>query len=198
MVFSHFVLMLLTGVLVLSGFVAVSDYRFRRIPNQYLLIASIYALAIYISMFFFFSPAQVLRGFLMSFLGFVIGGLVLYPPYRLKQVGAGDVKLMMVLGLFMGPKGIIFTLLIGAILGGIWALGLAWRFGGIKHMWYNLKFMAKSAYLTGFQEMGWDLKSEKAIKMPYGVALCGGAVLVAIEQMHLHYHKLLAFYQSVQ
>lgn len=198
MVFSHFVIMLLTGVLVLSGFVAVSDYKYRRIPNKYLLIATFYVISIFVAMFFFFPPLQVLKGFFMSVLGMMIGGLVLYPPYRIKQVGAGDVKLMMVFGLFMGARGIILTLLIGAILGGIWALVLAWKHGGVRHMWYNIKYMARSAYLTGFQEMGWDLKSDGAIKMPYGVALCGGAALVAIEQLHLQYHKLLEFYQLAQ
>jgi len=198
MVFSHFVILLLTGVLVLSGFVAVSDYKYRRIPNSYLLIATTYALSIFIAMFFFLPPFQVFRGFLMSILGLVIGGLFLYPAYMIKQVGAGDVKLMMVFGLFMGARGTILTILIGAMIGGLWALVLAWKHGGLKHMWYNMKYMAKSAYLTGFKDMGWDLKSDGAIKMPYGVALCAGASLIAIEQLHLQYHKLLAFYQTIQ
>lgn len=157
-----------------------------------------YALSIFIAMFFFFPPFQVLKGLLMSLVGLLLGGLLLYPSYLIKQVGAGDVKLMMVFGFFMGPKGIIFTLLIGAMLGGLWALGLAWKHGGVSHMWYNIKFMARSAYLTGFKEMGWDLKSEKALKMPYGVALCGGAAFVAIEQLFVQYHKLLALYHVVQ
>lgn len=196
--FSHFVILLLSGVLVLCGFVAVSDYKYRRIPNKYLLIATIYAISIYMVMFMFMPPFIVLKGFLMSLLGMVLGGLFLYPAYLIKQVGAGDVKLMMVFGLFMGMRGVLLAVLVGAILGGLWALGLAWKHGGLGHLWYNIKFMARSAYLTGFKEMGWDLKSEGAIKMPYGVALCGGAALIAIEQIHLHYHKLLAFYQAVQ
>lgn len=198
MLFSHFVIMLLSGLLVLCGFVAVSDYKYRRIPNRYLLIAIIYAVGIFMAMLFFFPPLQVLRGFSMSLLGVVLGGLFLYPAYMVKQVGAGDVKLVMVFGLFMGMRGVLLAIFIGAMIGGLWALGLAWKHGGLGHLWYNMKFMARSAYLTGFKEMGWDLKSEGAIKMPYGVALCAGAVLMAIEQLHLHVHKLLAFYQAVQ
>ena len=134
----------------------------------------------------------------MSLFGLLLGGLLLYPSYLIKQVGAGDVKLMMVFGFMMGPRGAVLTLLIGAMIGGIWALALAWKHGGFRHMWYNIKFIARSAYLTGFKEMGWDLKSDGAIKMPYGVALCGGAALVAIEQLFVQYEKLLAFYHVVQ
>lgn len=198
MVFSHFVVLLLTGLLTLCAFVSFSDYKYRRIPNKYLLIASCYALFIFFTMLFYLPVDQVFKGFLMSILGIIIGGLFLYPAYMLKQVGAGDVKLMMVFGLFMGPKGTILTILIGAMIGGVWALALAWKHGGLKHMWYNMKFMAKSAYLSGFQDMGWDLKSEKAIKMPYGVALSAGAAVIAIEQLNLQYHKLVIYYQSIQ
>ena len=198
MVFSHFVILLLTGLLVLCGFVAVSDYKYRRIPNSYLKVATYYALFIFAAMFIYLPAGQVLRGFLMSLLGLVIGGLFLYPAYLVKQVGAGDVKLMMVFGLFMGARGTILTILIGAMIGGLWALALAWKHGGLKHILYNMKFMAKTAYLTGFKDMGWDLKSEKAIKMPYGVALCGGAAIIAVEQLILQYHKLIEFYQTLQ
>lgn len=197
MVFSHFVILMLVGVLVLCAFVSVSDYKYRRIPNKHLLVATIYIVGIYVAMLFFLPPVQVLKGFMMALLGLVVGGLFLYPAYAIKQVGAGDVKLMMVLGLFMGPRGTILTILIGAMIGGLWALALAWKHGGLKHMWYNMKFMAKSAYLSGFKDMGWDLKSEKAIKMPYGVALSAGASFVAIEQLILQYHKLLEFYQTL-
>lgn len=197
MLFSHFVILLLSGLIVLCGFVAVSDYKYRRIPNKYLAVAITYALCVFVSMMFYLPLSGVLRGFLMSVLGVVLGGLFLYPSYLIKQVGAGDVKLVMVFGLFMGMRGVILAVLIGAMIGGLWALFLAWRHGGFGHMWYNMKFMARSAYLTGFKDMGWDLKTEKAIKMPYGVALCAGAALVAIEQLHLHIQKLQMLYEVI-
>lgn len=189
---SYYIIALLLGLIVLSVAVSISDFKFRRIPNQYLLYALIYALFIFIAMALELPLKGVAKGFLFSILGFVIGGLFLLPPYLLKQVAAGDVKLMMVFGFYLGPKGVIFALLNGAIIGGIWALVLAWQLGGLSHMVYNLKFMARSAYLTGFREMGWDLRSEKAIKMPYGVALSIGAILVAVWQIYIQTQKILA------
>lgn len=194
MVFSHFVLLLLGGVIVLSLMVAVKDYQYRRIPNLYLLYAVVYWLVIFIGMFITLPALEVVRGLILSLIGMVLGGLFFYMPYKLKQVGAGDVKLVMVLGLYLGMRGVILAVLIGAMLGGVWALGLAWKHGGLKHLCYNLKFMARSAYLSGFQQLGWDLKSEGAIAMPYGVVLSAGAILVALEQVQLHVSKLVALF----
>ena len=194
MIFSHFVLALLFGLLILCVLVSISDFKYRRIPNRYLLNATFYALALFALMFAFLPVAQVARGFFMSLMGVLLGGLFLYPPYKLKQVGAGDVKLAMVFGLFLSVKGVILSILIGAMIGGVWALGLAWKHGGLGHMWYNMKYMAKSVYLSGFKDMGWDLRSEGAVTMPYGVALCLGAGIIAVEQVWIHYHKIIEFY----
>ena len=198
MFFSHFIILLLFGLITLCGFVSISYYKYRRIPNKYLLVATGYFIIIFLTMLIKLPALQVLKGLLMSFLGMMVGGLFLYPPYKLKQVGAGDVKLVMVFGFYLGMRGVILSILMGAMIGGLWALILAWRHGGLKHMWYNMKYMARSVYLSGFTDMGWDLKSEGAIKMPYGVALSAGASIIAVEQILIHYHKILNLYQTVQ
>lgn len=191
MVFSGFVAALLAGLLALAAIVSVYDYRFRRIPNAALIWASVYALLVFAAMAFSLPIGDVAKGFLFAIMGILLGGFFLYVPYRYKQVGAGDVKLMMVFGLFLGPKGVILALLNGALIGGLWALVLAWKIGGLGHMWYNMKHMAQSIWLSGGKEMGWDLRSEGAIAMPYGVALSIGAALVAIWQLKLHIGRLL-------
>lgn len=188
---SPFVVALLAGLILLSCMVAWQDFRTRRIPNNFLLWGTVYALAVFAAMAVFLPLGQVARGFLFSLLGVLLGGFFLYVPYRYKQVGAGDVKLMMVYGLFLGPKGVILALLNGALVGGVWALYLAWRIGGLGHLWYNLKFMARSVYLSGGKEMSWNLRSENALVMPYGVALAIGAISVAAWQLHLHLGRLL-------
>ncbi len=186
----HFIVALLVGAIVLSLFAAWHDIRTRRIPNRLLKWGILYFLAIFIAMAFLLPIGNVLKGFLFALLGMVLGGAFLYFPYQYRQVGAGDVKLMMVYGLLLGPKGVILALLNGAIVGGIWALALAWRIGGLKHMFYNMKFMARTVWLSGGKDMGWDLRSEGAIAMPYGVALAAGAILVCVWQLNLHLGRL--------
>lgn len=193
-IFPLFVVALLSGLILLSIAVSITDFKYRRIPNQYLLIALVFAVAVYLAMGTVLPIKDVFKGVLFAILGFLIGGLLLLPPYMLKQVAAGDVKLMMVFGFYLGPKGIILALLNGAIVGGIWALVLAWQIGGLSHMLYNLKFMARSAYLTGFKELGWDLRNQEAVKMPYGVALSIGAISVALWQIFI---RLQPFMEAI-
>lgn len=191
--FSYFIVALQIGLLALAAAVSISDFKYRKIPNKYLLWALIFALLVFFTMFFFFPPKQVGMGFLRGFMGFMVGCLLLLPSYFIRQVAAGDVKLLMVFGFFLGPKGVVLALLNGAIIGGLWALAIAWQQGGLGHVFYNIKYMARSAYLTGFKEMGWDLRNTQAIKMPYGVALSAGAALVALWQLYIHLGKLLGY-----
>lgn len=193
--FHHYVLALLLGLISLSVSVSYTDLKYRKIPNKYLMIAMLYALCVFAAMTTALPIKDVAKGFLFSLAGVFIGLLLLLPAYFLKQVAAGDVKFMMVIGFFLGPKGTILALLYGAIVGGIWALVLAWQIGGFNHMIYNLKFMARSAYLTGFKELGWDLRNTDAIKMPYGVALAAGATIVAVYQIYIRLEPLRASVQ---
>lgn len=192
MPYEFYVLALLFGLIVLAVMVSISDIKTRRIPNLYLMYGCYYILGIFILMFFSVPIGMVLKGVFMNLLGAILGGLILYLPYKYRQVGAGDVKLVMVFGLFLGLKGAMLSILMGAMIGGLWALFLAWRLGGLSHLFYNIKFMMRSLYLSGFKEMSWDLRSEGAIAMPYGVALSVGAVIIALEQMKLYFTKLQA------
>lgn len=192
MVFAHFILALLAGLIILCVAVSISDYRYRRIPNNYLIVGMVYVLLVFLGVGIYLPIKKVLFGLLMSVVGMLLSAMFLLPAYLTKQVAAGDVKFGMVIGFFLGPKGAILSVLIGAIVGGIWALVLAWQLGGLGHLWHNLKFMARSVYLSGFKDMGWDLHSDGAIKMPYGVALSAGAIIVAVEQLFIQYAKIQA------
>lgn len=183
MINAYFAYSMLSGLLVLALLVSICDFRMRRIPNYLLIVAMAYAIALFLTLGYLEGFRLVFKGLVMSMLGMVLGWFFLFVPYRLRQVGAGDVKLMMVFGFFLGPLGVILALLNGAIIGGIWALVLSWRHGGLKKLWNNMVFMWRSAWLSGFKEMSWDLRSAGAVTMPYGVALSAGAALVAIWQM---------------
>ena len=49
-----------------------------------------------------------LNGVFLSFLGFALAFAILIPTFLLKILGAGDIKLMMGIGAFMGPQ-LLFT-----------------------------------------------------------------------------------------
>jgi prepilin peptidase CpaA len=94
-----------------------SDWKERRIPNSLLLPA--FALAILLNL-----VTRGLDGLLFSLGGTLLGFSLLLIPFLLGGIGAGDVKLLMVIGSFGGIKLVLSGFLIGAILGGIVALSL--------------------------------------------------------------------------
>ncbi len=172
-----FIPLLFSGLVLTALLASWSDWRELRIPNALLVLSALYAILM-LSLL----GTGLLRGLGFSLTGAVLCGLVLWPAYRLRQVGAGDVKLAMVFGIYLGPLGGILALLNGALVGGMWALWLSWRQGGMLKLLGNLKLMARTAYVTGFRELGWDLDNREAITMPYGVALSAGAVSIVIWQ----------------
>lgn len=96
-------------------FSSCSDWKERRIPNKLLFPAFILAVVLnYVSM----GP----DGLLLSFSGTGLGFLLLFIPFLLGGLGAGDLKLLMVIGSFGGPALVLGSFLIGAVLGGFLAV----------------------------------------------------------------------------
>jgi len=68
-----------------------------------------------------------------SLAGFLVCGFVLVVCYVLLRVGGGDVKLMAMLGAFLGPDQGVETMLWTFVLGGCMGLILlVWRFGPLR------------------------------------------------------------------
>lgn len=92
------------------------DFRERRIPN-FLTFPALLA-------------GFVLRGLLYgwpglseSFLGFGLGLVILFPLFALNKFGAGDVKLLAAIGALRGLSFIWRAGLLGAVAGGVLAMG---------------------------------------------------------------------------
>jgi leader peptidase (prepilin peptidase)/N-methyltransferase len=76
-----------------------------------------------------------LLGFKASFIGFLCGGLGFYLiavlgklVFRKDAMGGGDIKLMGMIGGFLGWKGVIFTAFLGSLFGSVIGIALiAWK-----------------------------------------------------------------------
>lgn len=91
------------------------DFRERRIPNSVLFPSFILALIIN-------TIILGLAGSLHSIAGAFMGFVLLIIPYLMGGIGAGDVKLLMVIGSFGGIYFVLYSFLAGALIGGILAL----------------------------------------------------------------------------
>jgi prepilin peptidase CpaA len=103
--------LILCGLLVVA---VVTDLKSRRIPNLLLLPALSLALILHT-----FNAGMT--GLLTASGGFAVGLAMLLPLYALGGMAAGDVKLLGVVGSFLGPWGAVIagmaTMMAGAVLG---------------------------------------------------------------------------------
>ncbi|TCJ17981.1 prepilin peptidase [Parasulfuritortus cantonensis] len=116
--------MLIAAVLVIwAGWLAVYDWRQRRLPNWLLLagaaLGGLYGLV---------SGAMPYGVRISDGAGTAVLALVVFwPAYRMGWMGAGDVKLCAVIGWLGGVKCLLGVLLGGSLLGGVYGLALMMR-----------------------------------------------------------------------
>lgn len=161
------------AVLTTAWLAAVSDWRYWRIPNQ--LLAASMAAALMLAMFT--ADSITLRDCL---LGGVTGLLILMPFYLMGGMGAGDVKLLAVLGLHMGWLATLHVALISALVGGVWAIALLFTRSAYGE-WMSV--MADSWMRSQRRAPAPVMTKESRATLPYGVVIAIGStlVLVAIE-----------------
>jgi prepilin peptidase CpaA len=112
-----------TGVLLaLLAAAAVYDYRTYRIPNWLtgsgILFALVYNTAV---------PPVWHAGWTWAPAGMLLGFAAMLPMYAIRVMGAGDVKLMAMVGAFLGTAGTASALLFCVLTGGLAALGFAFH-----------------------------------------------------------------------
>ncbi len=110
-----------------------------------------------------------------SLLGLSVGLGVLLIPYLMGGMGAGDVKLLALIGAMKGSSVVLITALYMALLGGAIAiLILLFR----KGAFHRIKSILYSLYCLRFGlRMPILIKGELQTSYPYGVAIAGGALL---------------------
>ncbi len=90
----------------------VSDIQERKISNRWLAVCAVAAFTV-----------QAAQGaYLSAAIGGLVGGLALTVPFWLGGIGAGDVKLLAVVGMVLGFPGIVAVLLCTAVAGGVLAV----------------------------------------------------------------------------
>ena len=158
--------------LLLALFMALGDWRTRRIPNYLTFGGALAGLVFQTVALGWFGSAQAI-------LGWLLGLALLLLPYIYGGMGAGDVKALAALGAWLGPKGIFSVFCYMGLAGGILSLGvLIWN--GV--LWNYLRqgwILLQSLILCRSQKIMFETltpDSGLTAGLPYGVAIALGMV----------------------
>lgn len=149
---------------------AFTDLKSQRIPNYLTIPGMIVALTLY-------SIINGFDGFLFSIKGVAVGIGIFLIPHLLGCMGAGDAKLMGTVGAFLGAKGVFGAFLLTAVIGGVYALLIAFVFRAqfkeyFRGLWQrSLIFLSTHEYSPGPDD-GHPIRP----KLCYGLAIAFGTV----------------------
>lgn len=165
---STFSLILLALLAAILTIISLIDYRSHRIPNVIVLPLLLFGLVYY-------TVIGQWAGLLYSAKGMGIGFLVLFIPYLMGGMGAGDVKFMSALGALLGPQQVFSVFLFAAILGGFVALAVMIKKRTVVDTFKRLGI----AFFLFFTGSGFSVFKDNPRQpgegIPYGPVIAAGA-----------------------
>ncbi|WP_280155673.1 prepilin peptidase [Piscinibacter sp. XHJ-5] len=164
-----------------------SDVKSRRIPNRLVvhglaLAAGIHLVSVFLGQATLAPPA------LWSPLAGMLAGLAfLLPLYLIRACGAGDVKLMAMVGAFVGPGVALSAGVYTLVAGGVLSLAVMALHGVTAQTLANVRFILTEWRMRA--HTGNDLRlaplSTTAARLPYGVAIAAGTLLALLRPLAL-------------
>jgi prepilin peptidase CpaA len=148
-------------VLVIAG---ITDFLFRKVYNWLTFPGMVLALILN-------SAAAGWPGLGYALSGLVVGGLVFFPAYWLRGMGAGDIKLMATVGAFMGWKFSLNAAVYTALAGGLAALVFLILKG---ELWDTLRRMVR--FLSPAEGAADAPAAPPSYTLPYALVIALGSV----------------------
>lgn len=146
-----------------AGCAAIIDARNRRVPNALVFPG----LAVALVLRFPSGLASVIDGLSGTAIGLVLG----FSLFALNIWGAGDGKLLLMVGGYLGVARMPGALALIAVIGGALALIQATRQGAILPVLLNVRRL-----LTAGGRSEPPVATQRVLTIPYGVAIASGAV----------------------
>lgn len=158
--------------IVLLATAAFYDTRSRRIPNWIIVSGMLLGL----------TASSVTNdgiGLYAATVGLFVGLFAFIPLYALKVLGAGDVKLIAMVGSFLGVANLLGAMIASSLAGGLLAIGFAVRAGQLGHVLGNIRM----TFLGMLMRVPIPIASTTAAtpaparRIPYGIAIAAGTTL---------------------
>jgi prepilin peptidase CpaA len=147
----------------------VTDLKERKIYNKVIFPSLLIVVVLQIAL-------GGLGGLKLSLLGFIIGLSILLIPYLLGGMGAGDVKLLALIGAVKGSTFVLNTAIYMGLLGGVIAI-LVIVFQKQTISFIKVLFFLIVSLFCGIKYKPEFPTSFFSKKYPYGVAIVGGPVI---------------------
>jgi prepilin peptidase CpaA len=125
-------------------------------------------------------------GFATASMGLLLGLLLLIPLWILRILGAGDVKLMAMVGAFIGPWATLHATFYVVVTGGIAALLVATSKGALGRLAWNLRYMVALLFTPagGAWRPGTSAAMPSVGRLPYGICICiGSTAYLVVRQL---------------
>jgi prepilin peptidase CpaA len=172
----------LAGLLVTA---IVTDLRSRRIPNRLVLTGIV--LGLLFQVFAYEGDGLFARwygaiGPWQALLGLLAGFAMFMPFHLLKVMGAGDVKLVAMLGVWFGVRPMVGVVLLTMLCGGVLAVAMALWNRSLGLTMSNLRFMMTDTLVRVGAGSAPTVPTPARShgRMPYAVAIAAGSVAEVI------------------
>ena len=178
-------------LLALLGAAVWHDVRARRIPNALVFPGALAGLALHALLpggaGLFGTPMGSL-GILSALGGLALGLAFLLPMYALRLMGAGDVKLLAMVGAFVGAGQILTIALFTLAAGGVLALVFAAAQGKLRHSTRNaMQMMIATSIAAAGGEIAVAQPAAASGRLPYAIAIAA-ATIPCVLWLHLSGH----------
>lgn len=158
----------------LAGFLVAAvwqDLRDRRIPNGVIVSGMVFGMCWHVLVPGGLGPLPALAGLML--------GLALFLPlYLMRAMGAGDVKLMAMVGVFLGPVDVLGAVLGTFLAGGVIAVLVAARAGGGRLWIKKNRFPPPEGASRRFvikPSLAGEIH-DPALRLPYALAIALGTL----------------------
>jgi len=149
----------------------VFDWKTRKIPNGLTLSLALCGLMFQWMQFGF-------AGLTSGMSGLVVGGFLLFLPFALGGMGAGDVKLLAAVGAWTGPWGVVQVFLAAAIAGSLLCLAEAARQKKLSKILKNIRARIFSFVFYKTWTVEAEPKTRERLFVPYAAAIMTGYLVV--------------------
>lgn len=169
----------LAALLAILAIAVASDALWRKVPNALVAGGLVFALAYH----GLGAPGNGILhgtagaiGLASAAGGIAVGFAALLPLYAMRAMGAGDVKLMMVVGAFLGPLQTSGAVLLTFAAGGVLAIVVALWQRALGQLVVNLRVMLTMRAIRSASGLGpsFEPLQQTAARLPYALAIAAG------------------------